>query len=479
MQMTNPFGPEWYQRGGGGVPFGYSSFGYHPGSGEFGADPGALSQTTREQWEMVPGHREWDSPRDSPGSLYTELTGRKDGTRQRLLKSPYLLAQYSLPKKTSDIASVSSTGLYTLVNGRLFTLYFDGHWGPADLGEEVIVTASLDPPTVVTASPDPPRWVPPANGLGAATIPPASRPSLGDRRLAPAPPNVSAPPGPAVPGARSGAASSLLEWLYKDSLGILYNGGSRDAFKQSLPVDTGSIPGNYAINTWLSLSNVVAEYLSAGVVITNKVDDFFNRHLGYGAIQTILPMSKAMGIAVEAGPALAYATTWMSTALRLGPSVGAEGRALQTLAPVLESALPLESATEASMLFKARDEAVRVTNKLMSQDLAAGHITLENLPKRYGTIVDAIFKANVRQAVAEGSLPSTFVTSPTVRLNRGFPKNWFNATDVWDTATGRSWDSMTPYTAYFYKHELKYLGAVMPDGTIVTEVNPLFYSVGQ
>jgi RHS repeat-associated protein len=143
------------------------------------------------------------------------------------------------------------------------------------------------------------------------------------------------------------------------------------------------------------------------------------------------------------------------------------------------AAVTQRGGTEAAALFTARDEAVRVTNMLMSQDLAAGHIALEQIPKRYGTVVDAVFKANVRQAIAEGSLPSTFVTSPTVRLNRGFTKNWFKATDVWDTATGRSWDLMTPNTSYFYKHELQYLGRAMPDGTVITEVNPLFYSVGQ
>jgi hypothetical protein len=132
--------------------------------------------------------------------------------------------------------------------------------------------------------------------------------------------------------------------------------------------------------------------------------------------------------------------------------------------------------TEAAPLFAARDEAVRVTNKLMSQEFNAGHITEEQLPQRYGIVADAIFKANVRQAIAEGTLPSTFVTSPTVRLNRGFTKAWFQATDVWDTATGRSWDLMVPKTSTFYEHELKYLGKTMPDGTVITEINPIFYS---
>jgi hypothetical protein len=353
-----------------GVPFGYSSYGYSPGSGEFGADPGALSQTTRQQWEMVPGHRDWEELQ-SPDALYFELTGRTDFGRKRREDSPDLrLAQEGglvnlgeeivVIAKPPEEGQPPEEGPYYLINGALY----DKFGNLVNLGEEIVVIAQPpQPPTAFT--PEERRAadaalnagrVPPGNGLGAATIPSASHPSPGDSRLAPAPPNVSALPGPAVPGARSGAASSLSEWLsewlYKDSLGIQYNGGSGDAIKQSLPVDTGSILGNYAINTWLSLSNVVAGSLTAGVVITNKVDDFFNRHLGYGAIQTMLPMSKAMGIAVEAGPAIQYASAWLSALLNnprvvnalLTPIFGtlaAEGGG--TLAPELERSLPFLS----------------------------------------------------------------------------------------------------------------------------------------
>ena len=71
--------------------------------------------------------------------------------------------------------------------------------------------------------------------------------------------------------------------------------------------------GNYAINSWLSLSNVVAGYLSAATTVANNVDEFFNEHLGYGAIQTLPPLSKTMAIAVETGPALEYSALRLST----------------------------------------------------------------------------------------------------------------------------------------------------------------------
>jgi RHS repeat-associated protein len=132
--------------------------------------------------------------------------------------------------------------------------------------------------------------------------------------------------------------------------------------------------------------------------------------------------------------------------------------------------------TDAAPVFEARAEAQRIAAKLVSQELAEGHITPARVATRFGTVLDAIGKAHVRQSIADGRLPSTYVTSPTVGISRGFPRAWYRATDVWDTATGRSWDFMTPREAYFYEHEGKYLGQTMPDGTVITEVNPLFYT---
>jgi hypothetical protein len=54
----------------------------------------------------------------------------------------------------------------------------------------------------------------------------------------------------------------------------------------------------------------------------------------------------------------------------------------------------------------------------------------------------AELKANIRQAAAAGRLPSTFVTGPTVSLNRGYLRPWIRAPDVWNSATGRAWEFM-------------------------------------
>jgi hypothetical protein len=140
------------------------------------------------------------------------------------------------------------------------------------------------------------------------------------------------------------------------------------------------------------------------------------------------------------------------------------------------TAAATEATTRGAAFIAARDHAVEVTNKLISQELAAGHIAEEQVARRYGTIADAVFKANVRQAVTEGRLSSTTVTSPTVGLNRGFSRSWYKAVDVWDTATGEGFDLMTANSKYFYRHESKYLAPrVMPDGTVLHEVHGIFY----
>jgi hypothetical protein len=76
-------------------------------------------------------------------------------------------------------------------------------------------------------------------------------------------------------------------------------------------------------------------------------------------------------------------------------------------------------------------------------------------------------------------LPNTFVTSPTVAINRGISRLAYFAPDVIDTATGVAWDFMTANTKYFYAYEIKYLGQRVltkaGTGITVTEVIPIFY----
>jgi hypothetical protein len=165
----------------------------------------------------------------------------------------------------------------------------------------------------------------------------------------------------------------------------------------------------------------------------------------------------------------------------LGEGLGVSTEASESLAPELPGSLPPASpSTEASALYQARNEAADTARKIVQQELNEGWIAPGQQQARFGTWLDALAKTNVRQAVAEGRLPSTFVTSPTVSLSRGYLRSWISAPDVWDTATGRAWDFMAAREAAFYQHEVSYLGSAAfgrldPAGTTITEIFPLFH----
>jgi hypothetical protein len=367
---------------------------------------------------MVPGHPEWGkADTTSPGALYSELTGRTDFRREKLFNRLDLLAQNSEPgtqyyqyfsvdqnqvillPRVEFTGEAVYIGAFPVAGGGVVERWLENgkiHDYPVEWGDEITVIAKRDDPT--------PR------------LPPTPPP----------PPSSAFTPTPtesAVPGARSGAASGLYEWLYKDSLGIIYNGGSNDAFKQNLPVDTGSILGNYAINTWLSLSNVVAGYLNAGSVITNTVDDFFNRHLGYGAIQTMLPMSKAMGIAVEAGPASVYLaarlSTWWS---KFSTSPRVLSAALAPIFPTLgaggTSSVAAQSSTSAANL-----EHV-LAGGSGDRGIAVFHIDTSRLtPTELETAIvhvrDIDYQAGIADGLARIAVPSrSNVTNSVAALGR-------------------------------------------------------------
>lgn len=188
MFLANPFGIT-EMNSSGSVPFGYSSFGYSPGSGEFGADPGALSQTTEEQWKAVKEPWAWGKADTTPpGSPRVSVAGGEVSPERPVLKQWVFVG-------------------YWFINGRKYSEYAS----TTEFASLVQDASEPDPNT-----PPPPAFtpqerralqekfsrelaksadaalnegrVPPANGLGAATIPSASHPSLGDSRLAPAPP---------------------------------------------------------------------------------------------------------------------------------------------------------------------------------------------------------------------------------------------------------------------------------------------------
>jgi hypothetical protein len=189
--------------------------------------------------------------------------------------------------------------------------------------------------------------------------------------------------------------------------------------------------------------------------------------------------------AIGVGGAAALKSASDSALASPGLGSGRPETVLPALASELAESLPpvpsaAATSTEAAALFQARDEAVGTASKLVQQELTAGSIQPAQAQARFGTWLDALAKTNVRQAIAEGRLPSTFVTSPTVTLSRGYQRGWISAPDVWDTATGRAWDFMPAKEASFYAHESLYLGSdafgrLDPTGTTITEVTPLFH----
>jgi hypothetical protein len=261
-------------------------------------------------------------------------------------------------------------------------------------------------------------------------------------------------------------------------------------------VDTGNRPLNVLVNKvllpWRNALAFAENIPLAAVIGTDDALKHSAVQVDYQVAQDLLPAEGAFGLATELGPALEYAVTSISTSQRFRASVGTGARALGTLGPKLESALPsAASSTEASALFQAREAAAETARKIVQQELSEGLPGLNTpsqIQARFGTWLDVLAKANIRQAQAEGRLSNTLVTSPTVSISRGYlasrldpSKNWIKAPDVWDTATGRAWDFMARNEAAFYQHGASYLGTTAfgrrdPTGTLITEIFPLFHS---
>ena len=443
--------------------------------------------------------------RQSPADQYFELTGRRDFGRTTLLDSPDLMAQNvpagaQVPSGFGEIfIDTDPGGLHGYWANKL-GLTADDLRRAAEMGltaedlrlaENITVVAPRN--DVVSPGKDP---APTTSPMGP---PPPSAPPTSDPASSPLPPISVAPPGA---GSGGPGPSPVRERGYSiEPLPPI--SGSNDAllFNPTASYwkywrDRGRQAERKANPDVRDLHDIYEGKLAAPLAaLEDLVIGIFN--VPHGIVNHGINGGQHLGrsylLASERGEyAEAYAeyldafidlSVGFLDLASLGESGSVGKRPDASLAPAVGDSLPTARsaalpATEAAALFNARNEAVRVADSLLSQEVAAGQVAPNKIATRYGVVADAVFKANVRQAVAEGTLPSTFVTSPTVRLNSGFPRNWFSTTDVWDTATGRSWDLQTPNTSYFYKHEGKYLGSVTPDGTVITEVNPLFYSRG-
>jgi hypothetical protein len=349
---------------------------------------------------------------------------------------------------------------------------------PPDAPLNIVPPATPMPPPAPSPDPVPAAAALPASQAAAdpAGPPPTPPPSPPDAGSAQSPPqDPPATPAPAVPFDPM-ADSPLAKWLLYGSDTPVRDFLTSDSnLRTAQNVALGVSAGALAVAGGAALYGV-----ASGVIATA------GSTAGAGSlISTAAPLATA-------GAGIAAANPNLTEELEEGvegalPAVESE---LGTLADELESSLPsagsgpgagLGASTEASALFQARDEAVAAARQLVQQEINAGALSPERVQARFGTWLDALAKANVRQAVADGRLPSTFVTSPTVSLSRGYLGAWIKAPDVWDTATGRAWDFMASSQAAYYAHEASYVGETAfgrsdPGGTTITEIFPLFHA---
>ena len=147
-----------------------------------------------------------------------------------------------------------------------------------------------------------------------------------------------------------------------------------------------------------------------------------------------------------------------------------------TLPPLAASpSLAPAQETASAIMFRMRDEAVATAQQMVGQEITQSGNIPRNANARVGTYADAIFKAHVRQAIADGRLPGTLRVSPTVTINPRDPTVRLPQTDVWDTATGEAWDLTTASARGIEAHETLYIGRRMPDGTVITRIHFLVY----
>lgn len=186
-------------------------------------------------------------------------------------------------------------------------------------------TLEDDIPTVYIRAPPPDRtkqfpYVPSGRWWGPPAI--VARPqSSSEERTAPSRTENAAPyrieewasPPPQV---QSGSLS-IGDWLYQDSKGGWWLPPEKgDLLTLMQPIDTGSTVQNYLANTWISISNIAATFINVPFEMLSALDDQMRRtpfSQEWEASQTMLPMMRTMGLAVEGSAAMRYLQAWLST----------------------------------------------------------------------------------------------------------------------------------------------------------------------
>jgi hypothetical protein len=109
--------------------------------------------------------------------------------------------------------------------------------------------------------------------------------------------------------------------------------------------DSGNTPLNIVLNkVLLPIRNMLAATENIPIAAALDINDALSHAfpMEYQAAQVMLPLEGAMGLTMEAGPALDYATTWLSTRVGSGLAyaVGKLGSELGSLGPELETSPP-------------------------------------------------------------------------------------------------------------------------------------------
>jgi RHS repeat-associated protein len=149
------------------------------------------------------------------------------------------------------------------------------------------------------------------------------------------------------------------------------------------------------------------------------------------------------------------------------PSAANKDAPEKTQAPA-DTAGTVESmpTTVAAEMFRLRDQAVQEAYARVQAD---PQLAKTMTPMKFGNLVDEIFKEKVVESIAQNQLPSTMRVTAT--SNKGVAYG----IDVYDTATGEGYDVHPANSRQVLKHMDTYEGKTMPEGTKITNVNPLVY----
>jgi RHS repeat-associated protein len=152
--------------------------------------------------------------------------------------------------------------------------------------------------------------------------------------------------------------TGISKWLYEDSRRGVWRMAPRkgDWFEESGPVDTGSTLGNYAFNSWISLSNMVKSAINTPLEMLNDLDDAMSSsRFGVewqGPIRHMMPLMRGMGLGIETAGTLTYARGLLSS---MGPwiSSAAQSMALSSTTIGGFSGVPLlRSATKPGVKYQ-------------------------------------------------------------------------------------------------------------------------------